>query len=423
MVPPAKRPALSTTPSRVKLVSLLTSRRRNALAVAALLFGAILALRFVSGTAGDAISFLYVVPVVIVAISLGERGGIAAGLVAFALASLWVIVEDVPVGPLGYLVRIAVFALVGGLVGRFADELRGLEAESARHFNLSLDMVCVAGFDGRFKRVNPAFEQILGYSAEELLSRPFADFVHPEDRERTAREAAAIPDGNGTVQFRNRYLDKWGRVHWMEWMSVPLPDEGLIYAVARDVTDRKLMEDELQRLSQRDPLTGLYNRRYFDEQLRRQLAYTRRYGKGGALLLVDLDRFKEINDGLGHSAGDQALCEMARLLEGCLRQTDLLASDREGLTARLGGDEFAVLLPEAGEAGAMVVADRLLAKVGETTLTIEGTRVQLAISIGIALFDEYGIPNEEDLISAADRAMYAAKAEGGAGISLASNES
>jgi PAS domain S-box-containing protein len=418
-------------------VAVLVRRPRVAVAIAAGLFAAILLLRFAVGTAGDAVSFLYLIPIVVVAVAVGERGALAAATLAFFLASGWALLQGAELTPLGYVVRAGVFLLIGDLIGRFATALRALEAESARHFDLSLDMICVAGFDGYFKRVNPAFERILGYTEADLLGRPFLDFVHPDDRKSTEEEAAAIAEGTGTVQFRNRYFDKEGEVHWIEWASQPLPEEEMIYAVARDVTDRKLLEQELRRLSHHDSLTGLFNRRRFEEELRRQLVYTRRYGSGGALLVIDVDRFKEINDSLGHTAGDRALCHVAAVLRDNLRGSDVVARnaggpeigcgapvtpDAEAVVARLGGDEFVVLLPEADEEDAQATAERLATAVRDSTLTIDGHAVRLEISIGVAFFDEYGRPGEQDLLAAADRAMYLVKARGGgaAGVAPAS---
>jgi diguanylate cyclase (GGDEF)-like protein/PAS domain S-box-containing protein len=388
-------------------------------AAAALLFAAIFVLRATVGSVGDAISFLYVIPVVAVAIALGARAGLIAGAVAFALSSLGSVVADLPVSPLGYANRALVYLFIGGLVGRFADRLRALEAESARHFNLSLDMISTAGFDGCFKSVNPAFERVLGYREEDLVGRPFLEFVHPDDLEKTEREAAGLSDGKTTVRFQNRYFDRDGEVHWLEWASVPLPDEHIIYGVARDITERKEMEEELERLSRQDSLTGLLNRRSFDEALERQLVYTRRYGNGGALLIADLDRFKQINDAFGHAAGDQALCQVARVLAENLRSTDTVGRYAEGAAARLGGDEFALLLPEADAVGAEAVAERLVAALAAAPLQVEGGEIRLSISVGVALFDENGLPLAEDLLAAADRAMYMAKAAGGGGSVLA----
>jgi len=419
----------------VPSVAVLVKRRRRAAALAAVLFAAVFGLRLMAGTTGDGVTFLYLIPIVVVAIAFGPRGGVAAGMLAFALAGGWAWLGGVDLTLVGYLVRAAVFVMIGDLVGRFAASLRALETESARHFDLSLDMVCIAGFDGYFKRVNPAFERVLGYSESDLLGRPFLEFVHPGDRRRTEEEAAAVAGGAGTVQFRNRYLAKDGSVRWIEWTSQPLPEEEMIYAVARDVTDRTSLEEELQRLSQHDSLTGLFNRRRFEEELRRQLAYTRRYGSGGALLIIDLDRFKEINDTLGHAAGDKALCQVAGLLRDNLRATDVVARDRpepavrcdsppvqpsaDAVLARLGGDEFVVLLPEADEEGAPTTPERLADTVRRSTLNVDGHDVRLEISVGIALFDEFGRPGELDLLAAADRAMYAVKAAGGGGAKVA----
>ncbi len=387
--------------------------------LAAFLFAAIFVLHVLVATAGSAISFLYVVPVVIVAVALGTRAGLLAGAVAFAFSTLGSIVGDLPLSAIGYFNRALVCLFVGGLVGRFADRLRALEAESTRHFDLSRDMICVAGFDGYFKRVNPAFERILGFSEEELLGRPFVEFVHPDDRERTEEEAAAIGAGRGAVQFRNRYFDKEGLVHWIEWASIAITEKEEIYAVARDVTDRKAIEDELQRLSERDPLTGLLNRRSFDEALERELDRARHYGRRGAILLIDLDRFKQINDELGHVVGDGALCHVAEALTANLREGDTIGRDPSGLVSRLGGDEFALLLPEADDAGTEAVAERLVAVLAASPLRVDGREVRIGISVGAAVFDGADSPSAKELLCAADRAMYVVKAAGGCGAVLA----
>jgi diguanylate cyclase (GGDEF)-like protein/PAS domain S-box-containing protein len=400
---------------------LIDGRRREAIAAAAVLFIAIFVLRTTVGTLADAISFLYVIPVVVVAIALGMRAGLVAGAVAFGLSSASALIADQPTSAIGYFNRAMVFLFIGALVGRFADQLRSLEAESARFFALSRDMICVAGFDGYFKQVNPAFERTLGYSEAELLGRPFVEFVHPGDRESTGEEASAITGGVGaTVQFHNRYLDKGGEVHWLEWTSVGVPGEDLIYAVARDITDRKLLEQELELLSRSDPLTGVFNRRRFDEALDAQLAHARRYNRCGALLIADLDRFKQINDEFGHAAGDEALRAVARVLAANLRQTDTLARDAGGLVARLGGDEFALLLPEVDPVAAETVAARLVEAIAAEPLEVDGRELKLGISVGVASFDEDGCPPAKDLLAAADRAMYVVKAAGGGGASIES---
>jgi diguanylate cyclase (GGDEF)-like protein/PAS domain S-box-containing protein len=303
---------------------------------------------------------------------------------------------------------------------RPARDLRALKNESEHFLELSREMICVAGFDGYFKQVNSAFERTLGYSRAELLSRPFVEFVHPDDCHDIEVETTDISvDGRAAVRFQNRYLDKDGGVHWIEWTSVGVPEEERIYAVGRDVTDHKLLEQRLELLSRSDPLTGMLNRRSFDESLQAQLAYSRRYKRGGALLIVDLDRFKQINDEFGHAAGDEALRVVSRVLAANLRETDVVGRDRGGLVARLGGDEFALLLPETDAAGAEAVAERLVAALAAESVLVGGREVRLGVSVGAATFDGLSAQSAEELLAAADRAMYVVKAAGGGGVSLA----
>jgi len=118
------------------------------------------------------------------------------------------------------------------------------ESEAARFFNVSLDLLCIRDTDGYFKRVNPAFERTLGYAAEELLARPFMDFVHPDDRERTRGVLSDLSRGDAVSQFENRYLHRDGSVRWLQWSSLLVREEGLIYAAARDVTESRRNREE-----------------------------------------------------------------------------------------------------------------------------------------------------------------------------------
>ena len=117
-------------------------------------------------------------------------------------------------------------------------------------FELSLDMLCIAGTDGFFKRINPAFARILGYSHDELVSRPFVEFVHPEDVESTILEIRRLDTGLPTVMFENRYLDHYGGVRWIQWNATAPNADGLIYAVARDITSSKKAADDLRRYAE-----------------------------------------------------------------------------------------------------------------------------------------------------------------------------
>lgn len=122
-------------------------------------------------------------------------------------------------------------------------ERREAQEERDRFFTLSLDMLCIAGFDGYFKRLNPAFERTLGYTADELLSEPYLSFIHPADRERTVAEASKIAMGVDTITFENRYRCKDGSYKWFLWTSTPYRSRQVIYAAARDITERKQAEE------------------------------------------------------------------------------------------------------------------------------------------------------------------------------------
>ena len=165
----------------------------------------------------------------------------------------------------------------------------------------------------------------------------------------------------------------------------------------QDITDRKQIEERLQDMARRDHLTGLYNRRGFEEELERELANARRFERRGALLMLDLDGFKAVNDTLGHRAGDEMLSGIARMLEEQLRKTDILG--------RLGGDEFAVVLTEVSREHAGTVVATL-----EDAFAREaqhGQRVHTTASIGLVMFDgELGV---HDLLAQADEAMYEQK--------------
>jgi PAS domain S-box-containing protein len=131
------------------------------------------------------------------------------------------------------------------------DERARAEHDLARFFDLSLDLLCVAGLDGYFKRVNPAFEAALGYDREELLSRPFFSFVHPEDREITVGEFVDVRRGGQTIRFENRYVCKDGSIRWLSWTASPPTEDGLIYAAARDITGAKEAQEALRRSESR----------------------------------------------------------------------------------------------------------------------------------------------------------------------------
>ena len=171
-------------------------------------------------------------------------------------------------------------------------------------------------------------------------------------------------------------------------------------AVGAVVAERKRLEARLVQLADYDSLTGVLGSRRFLEELGHHLTEARRYGTEGALLFLDLDDFKSINDGLGHRAGDNVLSEVAALLRGRLRESDLLG--------RLGGDEFAVLLLHADRDQAEAVAGQLLGAIRAHEVRVDGKSVHTTASIGIALIPEHA-SGAEELLACADTAMYRAK--------------
>jgi diguanylate cyclase (GGDEF)-like protein len=174
-------------------------------------------------------------------------------------------------------------------------------------------------------------------------------------------------------------------------------------AVGAVVAERKRLEAKLVHLADHDSLTGVLSRRRFEEELGHHLTQARRYGTVGALLFLDLDGFKSINDGLGHGAGDHVLSSVATLLRGWLRESDLLS--------RLGGDEFAVLLLRVDRSQAQAVAEQLLGAIRAHEMRVHGKEVHTSASIGIALIPEHSL-NAKELLACADTAMYRAKESG-----------
>jgi PAS domain S-box-containing protein len=141
-------------------------------------------------------------------------------------------------------------ATLAGALRVIATRRAKAKAEVDRLFTLSPDLIVVAGFDGYFKRVNPAFQTRLGYTEDEALARPYLEFVHPDDRERTTAEADRLSEGEPTLSFENRYVCKDGSYRWIEWTATPVIQERLIYAVARDVTERRQAESKVERLAE-----------------------------------------------------------------------------------------------------------------------------------------------------------------------------
>jgi len=292
--------------------------------------------------------------------------------------------------------------LMTGIIAR-----RARANERARaFFDLSRDMLCTANTEGYFVELNDAWTRYLGYSLEELRSVPFIERVHPDDRERTEAEAAALFAGGGMLTFENRYRAKDGSWHWMRWSSQLSPDESLIYARAADVTELKRIEAEreellekVQEMARHDSLTGLPNRRALEEQLPLVMARVRRRFSPLSVAILDIDHFKEYNDTHGHLAGDEVLRGCARAWDSALRGEDTIV--------RFGGEEFLVLLPDTPPDQAAEIVERLRTQMpmGQTC------------SAGLACWDY--AESIDDLLKRADEALYLAKAGGRDQVALA----
>lgn len=259
------------------------------------------------------------------------------------------------------------------------------------------DAVCIVDADGRFLYTSAAFERILGYAPAEVAGRQVFDLVHPEDRAATRAQAALVMGGALQRHFRNRYIHKDGHAVDIQWSARWLPEHGVRIAIGREVTELRRAERELERQASHDALTGLPNRHRLEQALQGAVDHATRTGDGLALLYIDLDGFKAVNDRGGHVAGDRLLREVAYRLQQGVRQGDFVA--------RVGGDEFVALLPGCRDiAAASVVADGLRVRAQRLYSLPDGI-YRLEASIGIACFPADG-SDADALLAHADRAMY-----------------
>ncbi len=260
--------------------------------------------------------------------------------------------------------------------------------------------VCVVDAEGRFLFVSASFERIFGYTRDEVLGRRTFDFVHPEDLASTLQQAQEVMAGTLQRHFRNRYLHKNGHCLDIQWSAHWSPEYGVRIAVAQEVTDLRRAERELEHLASHDLLTGLPNRLHLQRAIESALVHAARAGGGLALLYLDLDGFKEVNDRGGHESGDLVLREVAARLKQGIRHGDLVA--------RVGGDEFVVLLPGCPDAAtAARVATVLRARLRLPYALLEDS-LHLDASIGVACFPQDG-SDVETLLAHADRTMYEVK--------------
>jgi diguanylate cyclase (GGDEF)-like protein/PAS domain S-box-containing protein len=278
------------------------------------------------------------------------------------------------------------------------------ESSVARLFEMTSDLLATISLDGHFTLLNPAWEELLGWTRAELQAGPIEQFVHPEDIERTL--ALLHPGRQEREQletFTNRYRHRDGSWRWLLWSARRAEDTW--YAAAKDVTDQLWLE----RQALHDPLTKLPNRVLLMDRARQALTRLHRSEGVTAMLFVDLDKFKAVNDNLGHDIGDRLLVDVAERLAELMRDTDTVA--------RLGGDEFVILAEEIeSEDEAIALAERVLEAL-ERPFPLGKAEVAMLASVGVAVSANPDT-DPEAMLREADLAMYRAKAAGGRRLEL-----
>ncbi|HEV3000773.1 MAG TPA: EAL domain-containing protein [Solirubrobacteraceae bacterium] len=284
---------------------------------------------------------------------------------------------------------------------------REAEARFARAFDEGPIGMAIVGLDGHWLRVNRAMCEMTGYAAEDFVGMSFDDLTHPEDVAIGVDQLMAAVSGDvDRFEVEKRLITASGD-EIVVLLSGALVRDDLgrpLYFLSHtsDVTERRMSQHRLEYLADHDSLTGLLNRRRFDQELERQLAHTRRYGNPATLLMLDLDHFKVVNDTFGHAVGDELISRLADALRDRVRTTDIVA--------RLGGDEFGLLLPETTVEQAETLAADLLELVHrEGHVVRDDCAVRVTASIGVATLDPAREQTAEEVLIDADVAMYQAK--------------
>ncbi len=288
-------------------------------------------------------------------------------------------------------------------------QLRISEARFRNTLEHAQGGIGVASVDGHFIEVNQSICKLLGYAREELLQLTLIDVTHPDDRENTLDHTRRLLDGAiESYQLEELCVRKGGLPVWVQVMVSLLRDgsgEPLnLICQMEDITERKRSQDAIRQMAYYDVLTGLPNRRLLLDRLNQALAQAQRHQRSLAVMFLDLDRFKEINDTLGHDAGDELLKVVSERLELCVRGGDTVS--------RPGGDEFVIILSEISQQQDVAqVAEKMLALLA-TPVQIREHRLTITSSIGIAIYQIGSQDDAERLMKKADIAMYRAKEAG-----------
>jgi diguanylate cyclase (GGDEF)-like protein/PAS domain S-box-containing protein len=271
--------------------------------------------------------------------------------------------------------------------------------------NAPIGMALIA-MDGRWLQVNDALCRITGHTAKELKATTLRAMTHPDDVDLDAQSLEQLLAGDvPNYQVEKRYRHAWGHDVWVLVTTSIVRDEDRnplhTLTQVQDISERKELARRLEYIVDHDFLTGLLNRRHFEQELAKETERAARYGAPGAVLLIDLDNFKGVNDTFGHRAGDDVLKGVAGLLRQRLRHTDVIA--------RVGGDEFAVLLTQTDADQVQIVADEVVKALGRETAVLADQSIPITASVGVAMFE--GLTDVE-ILANADLAMYEAKETG-----------
>jgi diguanylate cyclase (GGDEF)-like protein/PAS domain S-box-containing protein len=290
-----------------------------------------------------------------------------------------------------------------------------LRDSEARHRLLAdnvSDVIWTMDLRGHLSYISPSVLKLRGYTVAEAMQQSLDEALTPESalraREMLGNAFNAIRNGQPFPEFRGELeqLCKGDSTVWTEVRTARMRNNSGeimgILGVSRDISERKVVEENMRRMAQHDPLTGLPNRALFSDRLQQALAGAQRDGSRLALMFLDLDKFKPVNDRYGHGVGDLLLREVAERIAACLRTSDTVA--------RVGGDEFVVLLRAIDHENALAVGEKIRRSLAQP-FDLGGRQLAISASIGIALFPEHG-HEELDLSNKADHAMYYAKKHG-----------
>jgi diguanylate cyclase (GGDEF)-like protein/PAS domain S-box-containing protein len=320
---------------------------------------------------------------------------------------------------LALLENIAFWRELEATVRARTSELTRSEARFRSLVQNSSDVITVIGTDGTVRYESPSTHAVLGHSVATFGPGPPLEIVHPEDRDRVRAAAHELRDRSASVvrlELRVRHRDHGWR--YVEAVASNLLDDEAVAAFVintRDITahkalaERRVLEAEPTHRAVHDALTGLANRALFSDRLEHAVSRSSRQRSAVAVLFLDLDDFKDVNDTLGHAAGDDLLATVARRLDETVRPADTVA--------RLGGDEFAILIEDVTDVDDVSqIVERIHAALKES-ITVRGREVFVRCSIGIATSGADNADAQE-LLRNADIAMYTAKARGGSGYAL-----